>query len=239
MSASPEYVILYTVSGPAAVLAYVFPEHQAAGQAALEATASALALYSELFAPYPHASLSLIEAGFADGMEYDGLYFLGQEYFAAYDGTPQNYLTALAAHETAHQWWYGLVGNDQALEPWLDEALCTYSELLFYEAVYPDLVDWWWNFRVNRFQPSGWVDSTIYEHQAFRPYVDAVYLRGAQFLQAMREQVGDEAIGLLLKEYVWQHMQSQATAEDLLRMIKRNGVSDMQAGRYLRSVARE
>jgi aminopeptidase N len=96
----------------------------------------------------------VVEAGFADGMEYDGLYFLGREYFAAYDGTPQNYLTALAAHETAHQWWYGLVGNDQALEPWLDEALCTYSELLFYEAVYPDLVDWWWTFRVNRFQPS-------------------------------------------------------------------------------------
>lgn len=36
------------------------------------------------------------------GMEYDGLYFLGREYFATYDGTPHNYLSALAAHETAH-----------------------------------------------------------------------------------------------------------------------------------------
>jgi hypothetical protein len=232
LSASPEYVILYTVSGPAAVPAYVFPEHQTAGQAALEATASALALYSELFAPYPHVGLAVVEADFADGMEYDGLYFLGREYFARYDGTPQNYLTALAAHETAHQWWYGLVGNDQALEPWLDEALCTYSELLFYEALYPDLVDWWWSFRVNRFQPAGWVDSTIYEHQAFRPYVDAVYLRGAQFLQAMREQVGDEAFDALLRTYVEGLGQDIASAEDFLQLSEALGVPDRLVSRY-------
>jgi hypothetical protein len=28
---------------------------------------------------------------------------------------------------------FGIVGNDQALEPLLDEALCTYAEHLYYE----------------------------------------------------------------------------------------------------------
>ena len=32
------------------------------------------------------------------------------------------------AHEVAHQWWYGIVGNDQYTEPWLDEAFATYSQ---------------------------------------------------------------------------------------------------------------
>ena len=141
-------------------------------------------------------------------------------------GTPQNYLTALAAHETMHQQWYGLVGNDQALELWLDEALCTYSELLFYEAVYPELVDWWWTFRVNRFQPSGWVDSTIYEHSAFRPYVNAVYLRGAQFVQAAREQVGDEVILAMLSDYAIRFSKRQASAEDFSRLLRAAGVPD-------------
>jgi aminopeptidase N len=172
---------------------FVFPEHRAAGEAALEATVDAVMLYERLFKPYPHSSLSLVEGQFPDGMEYDGLFFLGQEYFAAYDGTPRNYLTALAVHETAHQWWYGLAGSDQALEPWLDEAWATYSELLFYEAVYPDLAGWWWDYRVNRFEPAGWVDSTIYDHRSFRPYVNAVYLRGAQFLQHLRDSLGDRA----------------------------------------------
>lgn len=234
LSASPEYVMLYDMSGPAPVAAYVFAGHQSAGQAAAATTASALALYSELFAPYPHAGLAVVEADFADGMEYDGLYFLSHEYFAAYDGTPQNYLTALAAHETAHQWWYGLVGNDQALEPWLDEALCTYSELLFYEAVYPNLVDWWWSFRVNRFQPAGWVDSTIYEHQAFRPYVDAVYLRGAQFMQAVREQVGDEAFRAMLSDYAIRFSKRQATATGFFDPLTKAGMSDTLIQAYSR-----
>ena len=37
----------------------------------------------------------------------------------------------LAAHETGHQWWFERVASDEAKEPWLDEALTTYSELVF------------------------------------------------------------------------------------------------------------
>jgi hypothetical protein len=95
-------------------------------------------------------------------------------------------------HVKAHQWWQGLVGNDQAWEPWLDEALSTYSELFFYECHYPALVDWWWHFRVNRFEPTGAVDSTIYDFDHFRPYINTVYLRGALMLHDMRRQAGDE-----------------------------------------------
>jgi hypothetical protein len=42
----------------------------------------------------------------------------------------------LAAHEVAHQWWFGVVGNDQIDEPWLDEALTQYSTMLYYEKAY-------------------------------------------------------------------------------------------------------
>lgn len=234
LSASPEFEVLQGLSGPVAVQVAVFPEHRAAGQAALEAISAALSLYGRLFAPYPHASLSMVEADFFDGMEYDGLFFLGQEYVKRFDGSPRNYLTALSAHETAHQWWYGLVGNDQALEPWLDEALCTYSELLFYEAVYPDLVDWWWAFRVDRFQPAGWVDSTIYEHAGFRPYVNAVYLGGAQFLQAVRDEVGDEAFLAMLADYAGRFSNSQASAGDFFDLLGEAGVSDVLFGPYFR-----
>ena len=31
-------------------------------------------------------------------------------------------------HEVAHMWFYGLVGNNQALHPWLDEGVATYAE---------------------------------------------------------------------------------------------------------------
>ena len=37
-------------------------------------------------------------------------------------------LQALVAHEVSHQWFYSLVGNNQAQDPWLDEALATFGE---------------------------------------------------------------------------------------------------------------
>jgi hypothetical protein len=187
--------------GPTPVTGYHFQAHAAAGAAALETAARAVQLYERLFGPYPYASLSVVEADFLDGMEYDGLFFLSNGFYNLYQGNPGEYLVAISAHETAHQWWYGLVGNDQALEPWLDEALCTYSERLFYENEYPDALEWWWEFRVRYYDPQGFIDGPIYNPGGYRPYRDAVYLNGANFLEELRALVGDEAFFTALRQY--------------------------------------
>ena len=36
-------------------------------------------------------------------------------------------------HETAHQWWYAVVGSDPVNEAWQDEGLCEYSTKLFFD----------------------------------------------------------------------------------------------------------
>ncbi len=227
-SASHEYRVLTGQAGATTVVAYVFPEHQVAGEAMLRAVASALAIYSQRFVPYPYAGLIVVESEFPDGMEYHGLFFLGQEYLAGYDGGPQGYLTAIAVHETAHQWWYGRVGNDQAITPWLDEALATYSELLFYETAYPGLTDWWWSFRVRRFNPTGWVNSAIYDHAGFRPYVDAVYLRGAMFLDGLRKAMDDEPFFTFLQAYARQGELNQMTTADFFNLLPAHTESNLK-----------
>mgnify|MGYP002386285304 CR=1 FL=1 len=227
-SASPQYQVLTQSVGETVISSYYFPYHPAAGQAALDATAQALSLYNELLGPYPRPSLSVVEADFLDGMEYSGLYFLSRGFYDLYDGTPRGYLTAIAAHETAHQWWFDQVGNDQALEPWLDEALCTYMERLFYERMEAEtpsteqqpLVDWWWYFRVNFYEPTGPVGSTIYDFGSFRAYRDAVYLHGAQFLEALRLNMGDEAFFAFLHDYATQMSGHQATGEAFFTLLE-------------------
>jgi len=37
---------------------------------------------------------------------------------------------ATASHEVGHEWFYGLIGDDQARDPWLDESFATYAEAL-------------------------------------------------------------------------------------------------------------
>lgn len=200
-SLSPSYVIETKEFNGITISTHTFPFHQQAGSHVLEEAIKAVDLYSKLFAPYPRENLTIVEADFLDGMEYDGLFFLSRGFYNLFDYTPQNYLTAIAVHETAHQWWYASIANDQALEPWLDEALCTYSEILFYEEYYPDLVEWWWEYRVNYYQPQGFINKSIYEYQGFVPYRNATYLQGAKFLQSLRNELGDKGFFDFLKEY--------------------------------------
>jgi hypothetical protein len=230
-SLSLEYQAESVQSGDVRLTGYFFSYDEAAGKAALKTAADSLALYNRLFGAYPHAQLSLVEADFLDGMEYDGLIFLSNGFFNLYHGTQGEYLVAITAHEVAHQWWYGLVGSDQALEPWLDEALATYCERLYYENVAPDALNWWWEVRVKYYNPRGFVDDSIYnphhETAAYRAYRDAVYLNGAMFLEDLRQQVGDEAFFAFLQDYAQTYRGTITTRADFFALLRKHTSADL------------
>jgi aminopeptidase N len=117
------------------------------------------------------------------------------------------------------------------MQPWLDEALCTYSEKLFYENLYPDALSWWWDVRVLYYQPRGFVDDSIYnphgEAQAYRAYRDAVYLNGAVFLDELRALVGDEAFFAFLKEYAAQFGGRIAATQDFFTLLRGRSSADL------------
>ena len=162
-------------------------------QHALDVGVHSFEMYSDLFGAYPFERLLIVQGDFPDGMEFSGLVFVGSDWFTNYPGNPASYLTLITVHEVAHQWWYALVGNDSAMIPWLDEALSTYSEYIFLEEFYPDLTEWWWQFRVNSFSPVGNVDNSVYMFDTSRNYINAVYLRGAAMMHAIRQDIGTEA----------------------------------------------
>lgn len=214
------------------VSSYYFSAHAEAGQSLLDTMVQALPLYSRLWGAYPHPMLAGVQADFLDGMEYDGLYYLSTDFYNWHKDSQADFLVALAAHETAHQWWYGIVGSDQALQPWLDEALCTYSELIYYENIYPQAMDWWWTYRVNYYQPEGWVDISIYDTPnvagQYHLYRDPVYLWGAMFLDELRKTIGDAAFFDSLREYVSRYAYRQANAAGFLEIIRQHTTLDLE-----------
>ncbi len=226
-SVSHMYEVTRTQVGDTTVLGYAFPIHSAAGERTLQVTAESLRLFNQMFALYPRQTLSVVEADFLDGMEFDGMYFLSNGFYNLFNGQPGDYLTAIAAHETAHQWWYARVGNDQALEPWLDEALCTYSERLYFENASPEDLDWWWTFRVNYYEPSGWVDGSIYNPEGYRAYRDAVYLNGAVFMEELRKTIGDESFFNFLQDYADQNTNKIANADDFFTILEEHTTKDL------------
>jgi aminopeptidase N len=224
---SDHFKVAQQTVGDVTVYSYYFGLYDAPGEAMLQTTVQALQTFSERFGPYRHKSLSAVQGDFNDGMEFSGLYFISRDFFNLYDGTPNNYLTAISAHETAHQWWFDAVANDQGLEPWLDEALSTYSEVIYYETVHPQSLEWWWDFRYFEYEPGGYVDTSIYDGGGYRPYLNKVYLFGARFFQDLRERVGDEIFFAFLKDYYSQSMGKRVTSADFFHIFRENTAADI------------
>jgi len=221
-SASDRYVMSESAVGAVVIRTYYFSMHTGAGEGMLRAAVQAVGLFEAKFAPYPYQVLNVVETESADGQEYDGLTFLSSDFYDQYGGSARSNMVSIGVHEIAHNWWFGLVGNDQALEPWLDEALATYSERIFYEFTNPNYINWWWNFRVNYFSPSGWVDTSIYEGGNFRAYTNATYLTGAYFMEDLRVRMGDGDFFNFLKDYAARYSYKHATGADFFAVVRAN-----------------
>lgn len=207
MSLSTTFEVVTTTVGDTTIELYYYPRPDAresglnpASRAILDAEQS-FELYTQQFGPYPHPRLVIVEGDFPDGMEFSGIVFVSEAWFRIWNGRVNDWLTIITVHEVAHQWWYVTVGTNQGTEPYLDEALATYSELLYYEVYYPEQVDWWWNFRVYTYLSDESVDASVYDYSAWRPYINAVYLRGCLMFQDLRNEIGDESFIAWLRDY--------------------------------------
>jgi transcriptional regulator with XRE-family HTH domain len=227
-AASDKYMVSSAQAGDITVLSYYFPANQEAGDVALETAVRALELFSELYGPYPYAAYRVCETEFAGGLEFSGLTLLGSPFYDGYDGTTRTPLIPLTVHEVSHQWFYGLVGNDQVTQPWLDEAPAEYSAFLYYERHLPDDTDWWWTYAVDQWVPTGVVDSYIFEFRNdSRPYYDAVYRRGAQFMHDLRDSMGDPAFFGFLQEYQRRNAYRLATSRDFFSLVQTYTTADL------------
>lgn len=103
------------------------PEHRGQADRHLYATKAALSSYGTWFGPYPYGHVTVVDPAWgsgAGGMEYPTLFTAGTRLFNPFGGGSPEGVTI---HEAGHQFWYGLVGNDEFEDAWLDEGLNTFS----------------------------------------------------------------------------------------------------------------
>lgn len=159
-----------------------------------------------IFGPFPFRDLWVtITPGQSDGTEYPGAVQFG-------DSRAQR---ALVAHELSHQWFYGLVGNNQAEDPWLDEGLATYGEV-----------------RVSGDEPKLDGDPAVVQQRVQRPmswwaanggydaYTEGVYNQTAALLLTARARAGENAFDEALRGYIRAHAHGVATPGDLVEAFR-------------------
>jgi len=201
ISISPYFQVTQKLQGHVTLSSFTFPGHTDSAKHVLEVTARAVQIFSEGISPYPRSVLNIVESNLGDGLEADGLYFLGSRFLDGNYVTERSILTLLAAHETAHQWWYAAVSNDQALEPWLDEAFCTWMERLYFSTSSPEALNWWQAYRLSGDYSEFPVDQTVYSFKSFKPYRESVYLHGAQLLEGIQSAIGNDQFMQFLRQY--------------------------------------
>jgi len=113
------------------------PEHAGQAERHLAAARAALLHYGTWYGPYPYGHVTFIDPAYgsgAGGMEYPTLFTCGTRLFAPQENDQPESVTI---HEAGHQFWYGIVGNDEFEHAWLDEGLNTFSTVRALDTAYP------------------------------------------------------------------------------------------------------
>lgn len=226
-AASDRYQSLAQTEGGVTITSYFLPEHAEAGLAALTAASQSLLLFSDLFGAYPYQTLVIGENGYYGSAAGGGAVFQAGRGYADYVGNPDSLLIALAPQTISRLWWGQVVSGDSYTQPWLNEALPMYAELLFYQAFYPDLESWYWEARINYWQPAGKLDRPAGAFADSDDYSRNLLRRGAQFMRDVRAQVGDDAFFAFLQDYYRSGAYRAVTADDFFNALRRHSPADL------------
>lgn len=167
----------------------------------LEAAQTSVEAFSDAFGAYPHPELDVVLGGFPDfgGMEYPAIVFSEVDRWTV-------------AHEVAHQWWYGLVGNNQYAEPWLDESLATWSEELPFGA--------WIGCKSYAFPGNSRLTNDMGYWALYPGRYDVVYDGGGCMLANLAKRFGEARFLDVLKDYAGAHRLGVARTGDFTAAIE-------------------
>lgn len=229
--------------GSTRVISYFREGDDQLGNRALNIAARSIETFSKTFGDYPYPIFQVIEmplpAGSSD-TEMPCLVALAQAYYIDFDSPKAVRLPGVLreqadviktsfeftiAHGVAHQWWGGIVGSDPERTPFLDEALSTYSAAYYHEAIYGKIL----GDIILKQQLQGTyqayrmlggadleVDKPMREFKNSLQFAAIVQAKGALFLAALRQELGDKKFFDALRNYYVNNRWRIATPE-LLR----------------------
>lgn len=195
----------------------------------LEISKKAMIFFSETFGDYPYSTLSIVKTPFVyGGMEYPNIVYISDSI--------EDELEKLKVivHEIAHQWWYGIVGNDEINEAWLDESLAEYSTALFFEKhpeygigyddfvqtavssyeLYVDVI------KTIRGEVNTKMDLRVSEYQNDYEYSYMVYVKGVIMFDSLKSAVGEQKLIQGLRKYYQSNKFKNATKSDFYSAFK-------------------
>ncbi len=213
-TADPRFQVIEERIGDVRIRLLVQPHHLRQAPRYLGALRAAMTRYAEWFGPYPYPVLTVVDPGpgglAAGGMEYPMLITVATAWWVpAGVRLPE----AVTVHEFGHQYWYGLVANDEVNEAWLDEGINSYVEGLIMDDTYGTEHSYVDLFGVGvgslPLQRFGYLAAGTWDpidRPSFRmldrdSYRSTVYAKAALALRTIDRTLGDARLRDALREY--------------------------------------
>ncbi|HKB45028.1 MAG TPA: M1 family metallopeptidase [Chitinophagaceae bacterium] len=224
-AADPEYIHVSRKLKDSLTIHLLYKPTNATAQsweALLDMAERALPYIEKTFGPYPYKQYSFIHGG-DGGMEYPmATLLIGSG-------------TGAAIHEWMHSWYYGMLGTNESLYPWMDEGFTQYSE---------DRIAAWLNKDTSFAQADNYAGyyslaksnreeplTTHADHYNTNfAYGNAVYSKGAVFMEQLGYIVGASVRDKILLEYYKQWRFKHPNAADFIRVSEK--VSNMKLDWY-------
>jgi len=171
---------------------------------ALGYASTALHVFNTTIGQYPFNELDMVtsNSGSFEGIEYPGIVMYSQDYF-----NTQPDFEDLVVHEVGHQWFYNVIGNDVQQRAWVDESMTTYTQVLYADAVHGSEAGrkqiQMFSTDYDQIRDSSddiKLDSPI-DALGEDTYSLIAYYKGALYIDAVREQIGDQAFAQAIKTY--------------------------------------
>ena len=231
-----------TTVGDTTLRSVFLAEHEKVGKRVLAAGANALRIFASRFGALPFKTVTIAETPLVAGLgstEFSGLTVIASAFYVDFDAPSTRNLPEIireqrpaveqslewtAAHLLAHQWWGAAVGNDPAREPVLDEALSSWSALLYYKEIHGEhqaavvLEDQLLGvYRLYRTFGGDDMDANrpARDYRNTFQYAAIVSTKGAMMFSELQRLLGDERFFAALRSYYKANLFEIAELDDL------------------------
>lgn len=228
-----------TVDGTT-VRSWFSAEHEELGKEVLRFGVQSLEVFEELFGPYPYTEMEIVEVDLqrALGVEFAQITYIEEGLYDQGTGSRRDArsLEFTLVHEMAHQWWYGLVGNNQYQHAFIDEGLTNYVSTVYMREIYGDNVadqqvdrnlKYWYLATLFAGEGDFVANQPTEDFPSANAYGATIYGKAALGFADIHDEIGSDAFFAALTDYTARHRFQVATPEDLLAAFERAADRDL------------
>lgn len=206
---------------------YYTPDRKHYSQMITDTAKMSIETFNKQYGKYPWPELDVVTmTAWFGGMEYPSLVMISLN-----DRTNEFFARESTAHEIAHQWFYGAIGDNEYDEPWLDEAFASFASLRALGAIadsssgtpMPNADYYHLTSPVKVFTEHAGEKSS----GGPNPYLSVIYRHGASTLYDLEKKLGEDVFDKAMQTYYKREKFKISTTADFVNTMEEVSGKDL------------